>query len=141
MKRQLQSLTFLAVIATVVGMLLSGGTVVAQDTSSQPQAQQPQQPPPDTQPPAQSPETPQPPSDRAGQAAPQTSDQAQPEDSTGGKEFIGMVVKQGDKYIFQDAATGTTYDIDHQDQVKKFEGKKVRVRGTLDPNGKMIHVQ
>ena len=43
--------------------------------------------------------------------------------------------------MLQDAATGTTYDIDHQDEVKKFDGKKVRVRGTLDASGKMIHVQ
>ena len=32
------------------------------------------------------------------------------------------------------------YDIDHQDEVKKFEGKKVRVKGTLDASNK-IHVQ
>jgi hypothetical protein len=50
-------------------------------------------------------------------------------------------VKSGDKYVLQDTASNTTYDIDAQDQVKQFEGKKVRVHGTLDPNGKMIHVQ
>jgi Protein of unknown function (DUF5818) len=55
--------------------------------------------------------------------------------------FTGTVVKQGDKYVLQDAATGTTYDIDHQDEVKKFDGKKVRVHGTLDASTKMIHVQ
>jgi uncharacterized protein YdeI (BOF family) len=72
----------------------------------------------------------------------QQPDQAQSTDQSGGaSEFVGTVVKQGDKYMFQDAASGSTYDIDHQDEVKKFEGKKVRVRGTLDPNTKMIHVQ
>jgi len=50
-------------------------------------------------------------------------------------------VKQGDKYMLQDAASGTTYDIDHQDEVKKFEGKKVKVHGTLDSTGKKILVQ
>jgi hypothetical protein len=49
--------------------------------------------------------------------------------------------KQGDKYMLQDAASGTTYDIDHQDEVKKFEGKKVKVHGTLDSTGKKILVQ
>ena len=143
MKKQFQSLTFLAVVATVFAMLLSGSTMVAQDTTSQPQTQPQtqQQSPPDTEPPSQSPDTQQPPSGRAGQAAPQTSDQAQAADTTSGKEFIGTVVKQGDKYVFQEASSGTTYDIDHQDEVKKFEGKKVRVRGTMDPNGKTIHVQ
>jgi hypothetical protein len=41
----------------------------------------------------------------------------------------------------RDTASNTTYDIDAQNQVKQFEGKKVRVHGTLDPNGKVIHVQ
>jgi len=49
-------------------------------------------------------------------------------------------MQQGDKYVLQ-ADNGTVYDIDHQDQVKKFDGKKVRVHGTLDPGGKMIHIQ
>ena len=37
--------------------------------------------------------------------------------------------------------SGKTYDIDHQDDVKKFEGKRVRVQGTLDPSGTSISVQ
>jgi hypothetical protein len=52
-----------------------------------------------------------------------------------------MIVKSGDKYVLQDSASNTTYDIDHQDEVKQYEGKKVRVHGTLDASGKMIHVQ
>lgn len=55
--------------------------------------------------------------------------------------FTGTIVKSGDKYVLQDAASGSTYDIDHQDQLKQYEGKKVRVHGTLDPSGKMIHLQ
>lgn len=78
------------------------------------------------------------------QAAPpshaQAPDTTQQGDANGSKEFVGTIVKQGDKWVFQDSATGATYDIDHQDEVKKFEGKKVRVRGTLDSSGK-IHVQ
>ena len=52
-----------------------------------------------------------------------------------------MILKSGDKYVLQDSATGTTYDIDHQDEVSKHVGRKVQVTGTLDPNGKMIHLQ
>jgi len=36
---------------------------------------------------------------------------------------------------------GKTYDIDHQDEVKKFDGKRVRVQGTLDPSGSKIMVK
>lgn len=28
--------------------------------------------------------------------------------------FTGMIVKSGDKYVLQDEATGTTYDIDRR---------------------------
>ena len=55
--------------------------------------------------------------------------------------FTGTIVKAGDKYVLQDTASGSTYDIDHQEQLKQYEGKKVRVHGTLDPSGKMIHLQ
>ena len=51
--------------------------------------------------------------------------------------FSGTVVKQGDKYVLKDDS-GKTYDIDHQTDVAKFEGKRVRVQGTLDPNGKIL---
>lgn len=54
--------------------------------------------------------------------------------------FSGTVTKQGDKYVLKDDA-GHTYDIDHQDEVKKFEGKRVRVQGTLDPSTNKIMVK
>ena len=50
-------------------------------------------------------------------------------------------MKSGDKYVFQEDTSNKVYDIDHQDEVQQFNGKKVRVRGTLDASGKMIHVQ
>jgi uncharacterized protein YdeI (BOF family) len=100
-----------------------------------PQTQQPpdtQAPPQQAQPPAQT--TP-------GQTqSGQSEDSAAQSSANGEKEFVGTVVKQGDKYMFQDSS-GTSYNIDHQDEVKKFDGKKVRVHGTMDPDGKTIHVQ
>lgn len=50
-------------------------------------------------------------------------------------------MKSGDKYMLQDAASGKNYDIDHQDQAKQYEGEKVRVHGTLDATGNMIHLR
>ena len=49
-------------------------------------------------------------------------------------------MKQGNKYVLQDAS-GKNYDIDHQPEVAKFEGKRVRVRGTLDQTGNKIMVK
>jgi len=44
-------------------------------------------------------------------------------------------------HVLQDSATGTTYDIDQQDEVSKHVGRKVQVTGTPDPSGKLIHLQ
>lgn len=49
-------------------------------------------------------------------------------------------MKSGDKYVLK-TDTGKTYDIDHQDDVKKFDGKRVRVQGTLDESGTKIQVK
>ena len=144
MKKRLELLSFVATVAVVFALgswVLTSwnadslGTVAqaqqttpnSQQTPAQPPATQ-NQAPPQTQPPAQT---------QPGQAPDQTQ-QSSPAD---GHEFVGTIVKQGDKYMFQDASSNQMYDIDHQDEVKRFDGKKVRVRGTLDPQTKTIHVQ
>ena len=71
-------------------------------------------------------------------ASPSPSDQASPSDNS--QTFSGTVAKSGDKYVLQDAS-GKTYDVDRQEELKKYEGKQVRIKGTLDPDGKTIHVK
>jgi len=97
-----------------------------QQPSSESQSQSPSQPPA-----GQTPET-------TGQRPDQQNGSAT---ASGTQSFTGTIVKSGDKYVFQDAASGNTYDIDHQDEVQKFEGKRVKVHGTLDSSGKTIHLQ
>jgi len=170
MKKQIQSLWFLSALVLFlgVGISLSAQTSTppsrTPDAQSQP-AQTPQAEPSQTQPaqtqqgaPSQTPEaqqnqtpdtqsqpsqTPQaPPSQAPDTTAPSNpNSQTTSGQASGAQSFTGTIVKSGDKYKFQDADSGNTYDIDHQDQVQKFEGKKVRVHGTLDPSTKMIHVQ
>lgn len=162
------SLSFLATLAIVVGMISSGSALNAQttpSTSPDRQAQQPssspdttpsqqtpstqapdttpnsQMPPSSTQTPSQNPPS-QPPDTTAPEsgAKPGTSSGAAAganENAGGTQTFTGTVVKQGDKYMLKDD-TGKTYDIDHQTDVAKFEGKRVRVQGTLDSNGKIM---
>ena len=131
MKKQLCSISHLASLA-VLCAVISWDAPYAQQTS--PDAQQP---PSQTQPNAQAP--PAPPSKQPpNRTSPDT--QAPPSDATGTQIFTGTVVQQGNRYVLQ-GDNGVTYDIDLQDEVKKFEGKHVRVHGTLDPSGKMIHVQ
>jgi hypothetical protein len=166
MKRQFQSLWTLGTLATLLtlGVSLNAQQTASPTPSTDPAAAAPQsQPTQPTDPTAQRPATPPqsqsaPTADQSGQ---QPSDsQAQPSrtpdqggqgtpDSQGqpsasasdSQTFSGTVVKAGDKYVLQDEASGKTYDIDHQEQLKQYEGKRVRVHGTLDASGKMIHVQ
>ena len=137
MKTKLRSLTFLATLAVALGMISWGSALHAQTTPSTPTDQTQPTPTPDT-PPSQ--QTQQPPSA-------QTPDQAQAPDSkdsapaaSDSQTFSGTVVKSGDKYMLKDDS-GKSYDIDHQDEVKKFEGKRVRVQGKLDETGTKIQVK
>jgi Protein of unknown function (DUF5818) len=135
----LHSISFSASLAVLCAAVCWGTVAHAQQNT--PDAQSPTQP---QQSPAQTQQTP---DTQAPPAASQTPGQTQPgqtqadaPDPNGGQTFTGTVAQQGGKYVLQ-SENGTVYDIDHQDQVKKFEGKRVRVHGTLDASGKMIHIQ
>jgi outer membrane biosynthesis protein TonB len=162
-KTKIQSLSFMATLAVVFGMI-SWGSALAQNAPSTPTDQttpQTQPATPDTPPSQQTPQsqpTPTPDTPPAAQQPPssQTPDQAQPPSSkdssptagnsdtgaaaTDGQTFSGTVEKSGDKYVLKDDS-GKTYDIDHQTDVAKFEGKRVRVKGTLDASGTKIMVK
>jgi uncharacterized protein YdeI (BOF family) len=132
-KRQTDSTQLLPVLLVVCGMMLMSAQLFGQNAAPSAQQQYPTQQP--GQDPAQQQQPRQAP-DQTGQA-PDARAQSQP----GVQVFTGTIVKSGDKYMFQDSTSNTTYDIDHQDVVKQYEGKKVRVHGILDSGGKMIHVQ
>ena len=161
--KKIQTLSFLATLAIALGMISWGSALHAQDTtpSTTPnsQAQQPSStpdttptPPPDStdrtpsssqSPSSQSPDATTPPPSQSAPSASQSGSSAadQSAASAGGTQtFSGTVTKQGDKYVLKDDS-GKTYDIDHQDEVKKFDGKRVRVQGTLDPATNKIMVK
>ena len=150
MKTRIQSLFFLATLAFAI--ICWGSALQAQNTPSTTPDRQAQQP--DTTPPPQStpetqapssqsqqtPDTAPPPSSRTPESGAQQSGSADSGAAAGTQTFSGTVVKQGDKYVLKDDS-GKTYDIDHQDEVKKFDGKRVRVQGTLDPSTNTIMVK
>jgi Protein of unknown function (DUF5818) len=167
--KKIQTLSFLATLAIAVGMISWGSALHAQDTtpSTPPsQAQQPSSSPdttatpppsmPDSTPSSQSgsqspdatsPNSTMPNSNQSPEAGtpanrtPQSGSAASgAATDTGSQTFSGTVTKQGDKYVLKDDS-GKTYDIDHQDEVKKFDGKRVRVQGTLDPATNKIMVK
>ena len=142
-----QSLSFLATLAIAIGMISWGSALQAQNTPSTstpdqttPQTQQPPSPemPPASQqtPSAQQPSS-QSPDANAPQSGSKSADPGAASTGTDTQTFSGTVVKQGDKYMLKDDS-GKMYDIDHQTDVAKFDGKRVRVQGTLDANGKIL---
>jgi trehalose-6-phosphatase len=56
------------------------------------------------------------------------------------QSFTGTIVKSGDRYVLQ-AAHGSIYDLDNQEAVKPFEGKRVSLHGALEPRTKLIHLE
>jgi hypothetical protein len=119
---------FLFTLALVLSLGLSGYLLSAQQSDQSPSQSQPSDP---------SAQQPQQPSQQ--QQAPDSQAQSQ-SPSSSGQVFTGTVVKAGDKYVLQ-SSNGTSYDVDDQAALKKYEGKQVRINGTLDPDGKTIHVK
>jgi hypothetical protein len=56
------------------------------------------------------------------------------------QSFIGTIVKYGGKFVLQ-ADHGNTYDLDHQEAVRSFEGKRVSLQGRLEAKTKLIHLE
>ena len=69
-------------------------------------------------------------------AAPVIRTQGQPEAET----FVGTILKDGDNYVLSDAATKSKYTLDDAKKASVFEGKTVKVTGTLDKARNLIHV-
>lgn len=57
------------------------------------------------------------------------------------KMFSGTVVKSGDHFILSDAANKLSYVLDDAQKAGPYEGKKVKVTGTVDVASNTIHVQ
>jgi hypothetical protein len=119
-------------LALLFGLVLSGSQLSGQQSDRQNPAQPTS---PGAQQPGQMPNQP-------GQGDPDPQGQSNQAQSkqTGSQIFTGTIAKSGSLYVLQDA-NGTSYAIDHQELAQKYEGKQVRIKGTLDPDGKTIHVQ
>jgi hypothetical protein len=72
-------------------------------------------------------------------ATPYPSVQQKPE--TQSKMFSGTILKNGDRYVLTDAGTKTSYVLDDAQKASPYEGKKVKVTGTVDVASNTIHVE
>jgi hypothetical protein len=60
--------------------------------------------------------------------------------SMSAQTFNGKISKSGGKYVLKDTATQTSYTLDDQDRAKQYEGKTVKVTGSLDSSSNTIRV-
>ena len=56
------------------------------------------------------------------------------------KVFTGKVLQADGQYVLMDTSTQITYALDDQEKAKQFEGKAVKVTGTFEASGNLIHV-
>ena len=54
--------------------------------------------------------------------------------------FVGKIVKSGEQLVLRNSVTKSTYMLDDQGRAKQFEGKDVKVMGTLDEATNTIRV-
>jgi hypothetical protein len=50
-------------------------------------------------------------------------------------------MKDGENFVLNDAANKTSYMLDDAQKASQYEGKKVKVTGTVDAASNTIHVE
>jgi uncharacterized protein YdeI (BOF family) len=105
----------------------------AQGTPSQ--SQDPSTQTPSTQPPSQSPST----SPSQSPSTQNPSSATSSSSSSDAHSFVGSIVKNNGKFMLHTG--GTDYELDDQSQAAKFEGKDVKVTGSVDQPTNTIRVQ
>jgi hypothetical protein len=78
---------------------------------------------------------------RAGdQPAQQSNQQApDPQQPLAEQTLKGTIVKDGARYVLR-VSIDSAYQLDDQEKAKQYQGKHVRVIGTLDEDGKSLHI-
>jgi len=67
--------------------------------------------------------------------------QGQSKPATELSTFTGSIKESGDQFVFTDDQSKTSYQLDNQQAASKFEGKRVKIIGTLDAADNTIRVQ
>jgi uncharacterized protein DUF5818 len=72
------------------------------------------------------------------QSNPAVNPHAQQQQPTAQK-FTGIIVKNSGLYLLK-VSSNNAFQLDDQDKAKQYEGKQVVIGGTLDANGRSLHV-
>jgi hypothetical protein len=57
------------------------------------------------------------------------------------KVFSGTILRSGDNFVLSDAANKLAYVLDDAQKASPYEGKRVKVTGTVDVANNIIHVE
>ncbi len=74
------------------------------------------------------------------QSQPSQSAQTSPTSAQTSKDFTGTIVKEKGAMMLKDSSSNVSYKVDDDNKVKDYEGKQVKVTGTLDSSTNVIHV-
>ena len=77
---------------------------------------------------------------RQDNAQPQQDKMQPPSDAEKTTVFTGKVMKSKGQYVLIDDSAKVTYALDDQEKAKSFNGKTVKVTGTLETASNMIHI-
>jgi hypothetical protein len=80
-----------------------------------------------------------PPPERADQTDSAQTDASQAQEQPSTQSFTGTIVKDGGKYLLKVSET-SAYQIDDQQKARLYEGKQVRIAGSLDPKNNILHI-
>ena len=64
---------------------------------------------------------------------------AQEKQGPAAQTLNGTVIKLGNKYVLK-TTDKQTYELDDPDKARQYEGKQVKIVGSLDPTTNMIHI-
>lgn len=80
-----------------------------------------------------------PPPDRADQQQPGPNPESQAQQQPLSQIFIGTIVKDGGKYVLKELES-SVFQLDDQEKAKLYEGKQVKIAGSLDAKNNTLHV-
>ncbi len=69
-----------------------------------------------------------------------THQQADTNTSASAQTFQGKIARADEQLVFWEPASQTAYQLDDQSKVAPYEGKTVKVVGTVDPKTNTLHV-
>ena len=74
-----------------------------------------------------------------------TTAQPQPEVDTAmqrrsAQSFEGKITRSGEKLVLRENASKIAYQLDDQEKARKFEGRDVKVMGTVEAPNNMLHI-